>query len=142
MSITNDQWYLLNQCPADDKGDRKFLNKLLLMVYGKEVLIRSSITGITRQKVPGSSWNHKDKLDETKLNYIRSRVSSKLFNSHFINFITNCYYILFLDLYFKRIRSRCSDDDEYTTKMMNNFFKFVNWKIENMRKIAKRQNKI
>lgn len=114
----------VNQLKNMDKSsnfDSKFISCLLTIVFGTEVLKRSSAGG------RASNYNGivHERLDPQKLEFIRSKKNSKLQTELFNPYIYSCLYSL-TEMFLERV---AGDDKRAMT-----FIKYVNKKCNNSRR--------
>lgn len=62
--ITDAQWSCLNKYSKTISGDRKFLNALLLIIFGRDCLSASSVSGFGRKRKV-------QKLDDDDLGFVK-----------------------------------------------------------------------
>lgn len=66
MELNLLQSAIMKTIPDTKHGDIKFVNTMLQILFGRDILLQSSVTG-TSKSGNGSTT----KLDEKKINYIR-----------------------------------------------------------------------
>lgn len=75
-NLTKLQNAYLEHIPRDKSGDMKFVNCMLQMVFSTDVLVNSSITGVSR------SGKVTDKLDIKKLKKIEGKLNLHMVRFH------------------------------------------------------------